>query len=332
MSPTRYFDNTRLSYMKDCERKFYYRHRRHWRPQGTAIALVFGLAWHEAMEVVWPAINRGEPEDSAFQAGMAAFEKRWVEESLPSFAEWDMEHNDKFSPRTPGVAAEMLYNYILRRGNWIRECEILAVEMPFAVPLEVHDENLFYIGRIDKVVRHRTDGLLGIEHKTTTAYKKDGGFRRDYLESFSPNSQVDGYIHALKMQHGTLAKGVWVDAALVHKQVHDQFKFIPCERIFAMLNAWGFDTTSVIDRIEYEDHRLEEFQSSDEVHSAEFMPAFPKNTEMCDTKYGPCAYKDVCRFIPNPEKLSEPPDGYIEEKWEPFDILNLSQIGLQPEE
>jgi len=63
------------------------------------------------------------------------------------------------------------------------------------------------------------------------------------------------------------------------------------------------------------------------------MTHFPKNTEHCFDKYGACSFIDICRYVPNPNHYSdeEPPAGYIQEKWEPFDVLGLEELGLKPE-
>ena len=148
-----------------------------------------------------------------------------------------------------------------------------------------------------------------------------------WIDSFSPNSQVDGYVHQLKMNYED-ARGVLVDGALVHKTVHDKFKFIPCERIVEQLDSYLNETLFYIEQIEQQDELLDL-----ESPGNQFLRAFPKNTESCMGKYmRACEYRDVCRFNPNPEKMTEPPEGYVESKWEPFNVLHLEKIGVTPEE
>ena len=129
----RYYDNTRVSDYRSCPRYAYLRHIRHLSPERTGLALVFGLSWHDAMDVTWKMVNADLYDtDTVVRASMAAFLKTWVEEGM----KWplEMHEEEKLLPRTPSVATEMLYNYIYERGEFIKKCELLAVERPFAVP------------------------------------------------------------------------------------------------------------------------------------------------------------------------------------------------------
>lgn len=68
-----YFDNTMISAYRECPRKFFFRHNNGWTGDGgTAIELVFGLAWHEAMNVWWTNGN--------VQEAQKAFLKTWLED------------------------------------------------------------------------------------------------------------------------------------------------------------------------------------------------------------------------------------------------------------
>ncbi len=333
------YDNTRLSAAKTCLRLFYFRHRRHWRPDGTGIKLVFGSSWHAGQDQIWPHLNRGASEEETLKLAILAFDEKWTEGGFPGISEWSLADSERYSPHTPGVAAEMLLNYIKHRGAFIRDIELLAVEMPFAVPLTLDQgpSAPLAIGRTDKVIRLTRPtlglraGVWGIEHKTTAWYKKDGGFRSEWMESFSPNSQIDGYVHQLNMNYEN-ARGILVDGALVHKTVHDKFKFIPCDRLLEQLDAWLNETLYYIKQIEEQDNALSLQRMKGISEKVPFLQAFPKNTESCAGKYMQvCAYRDLCRFNPNPEKLVEPPMGYIEEEWSPFDVLKLEKIGIKPE-
>lgn len=310
----KYYDNTRLSDYKDCPRYYYLRHKMHLVPDRIAKALIFGLSWHEAMDIVWAMVKQNKDDKKIVYKAMEAFKACWEENEL----EFDIppEKIDWYLPRTPMIAVEMLYNYVEQRRSFIEDCEIEAIEQPFAVELGGGYEGFRYVGRLDKRVWHRTNGHLVIEHKTTTAYAKASGFRADYISSWSPNSQVDGYSHSGNVLAGGKLKGVWIDAALVHKTVHDKFKFIPIDRAIIQLNEWLKETREWIDRVEGE----------------EVDPKYPKNTGRCHGKYGTCIYKDICQYKLNPITHSEESyDKFKVEKWEPFKVLELEKIGLEDE-
>lgn len=328
----KFVDNTRASAYKECPRKYFLRHEKGWRSEGTAAALVFGSAWHEAMDAVWGLISKKHPPERVIKAAMVAFEEKWVEEGMPAWDDMDIDATQQLEPRTPGVAAEMIYNYVHERYRFIsEEIELIAIEQPFAVDVGI--PGMLYVGRLDKVFRTLSDGKIHVgEHKTTTAYKKDGGFRNDWLDSWSPNSQIDGYLHAAHMLYGDDVKDAWVDGALVHKHVHDKFKFIPVNRQFAMLEEWHNDLRYWINLINMEREaygRLREGMATENVQPLRFFPTFPKNTNSCNI-YNGCSFKDICRYTSNPD-TEEPPMGFVHDPWSPFDVLELEKIGLESE-
>lgn len=319
----RYYDNTRLSDYRSCPRFYYYRHERHWRTAGIEWPLVFGASWHSAMDVVWQSLldhNLGQiPHELIARKAFKAFVKRWIEEGAPAPENIDYELAQEISPRTPGQAFEMLIAYVFDRAKLLQDYSLIAIERPFAVPLDPKEE-LFYIGKIDKAVRLKSSGKVrGIEHKTSTAYKKGGPFRGAYIDSFSPNSQVDGYLFALHLLFPGEVSGVWVDAALVHK-TEEGFTFIPVDKQLRMLDAWLWETRNWIRRLEEDKERLALQEHSGGGFSRPVMEAFPKNTNSCFNFNRACPYIDCCKAWPNPLGKAMP-QNMIETKWDPLEHI-----------
>lgn len=317
----RYYDNTRISEARTCLRKFYLRHRKDWVREGLAKPLIFGLAWHEAMDVVWKLAKSEHSDTELHEIAMAAFHNKWVEEGGPSWDIMTPDMQQDWTPRTPGVGAEMLHHYIKLRRPQIRGYELIGAEVPFAVPLDPNDPELFFIGRFDKVFKDQYGNIIVGEHKTTTAYSVKETFRPDYIASWSPASQIDGYLFAAHMMYGDKVKSVWVDAALVHKTVHNGFKFIPVNRGVAHIKAWLYETLFWVKMIEGEDERFAQLTQNEE-----YLPAYPKNTGSCSGWSG-CTFRDICTMVPNPAVADLPP-GFKKEHWEPFDVLNIEELGL----
>ena len=115
-----YYDNTRVSSAKNCLRQYYFRHIRDWVHEGNSPALVFGLSWHEAMDVVWGAAHSTLSDSQIAAAAMDSFLKTWVAEGFPHWNDMTPEDEDRLAPRTPGVAAEMLSDYIAKRRPMIK--------------------------------------------------------------------------------------------------------------------------------------------------------------------------------------------------------------------
>lgn len=320
-----YLDNTKLGDYKKCPRYYYQRHVRGWRHSGTSMPLIFGLCWHEAMDVVWMGYNKVRggivSTSDLVEAAMFAFEQCWIESGLKPFAELTLQDMEVLGARTPMVAKEMLINYVDVRRDILDSAELVAAERPFAVPLYPDRDDIWYIGRRDKDIRINGD-LVVVEHKTTSEYKIDGGFKSQYLESYHPNSQVEGYLYAANIEYGSV-RYVWVDAALVHKKVHNAFKFIPISASFAALDAWLWEVRDWSNRIGSEMERL------DGAEKEKILTAFPRNTEQCVGKYGLCPMLSICRGFNNPAQIDEPPSGYIHDPWNPFELLHIADLGMK---
>jgi hypothetical protein len=310
---TKCYDNTRISAYKTCPRSYLLRHILHWRPEGTATALIFGLSWHDAQDVVWEYAKKFSHDELAGVAALA-FNKTWQDNGMPT--EIPLEMLGRYEPRTPGIAHEMLYEYIGTRWKILQDCDLVAVEQPFAVPIPGM-ANHWYIGRLDKVVDYNAQRLV-LEHKTTTAYATIGNFRTDYVDSWFMSAQVKGYQFGGGLFYGDV-NAVWVDAALVHKKVHNAFKFIPVSHNFTLLSEWLDGTKAWISQISQEEDHFAAEQR--------LLPGmFKRNDESCFGKYGACPYIDICRSIPDPTQLDEAPAGYVVEKWEPFNVLGLNKM------
>lgn len=316
MTEIRAYDNTRISAYKDCPRMYYFRHVLHWTREGTEWPLVFGSSWHAAMDSVWqqllaPGKTGPIQHELVARGAYKKFVETWIEEGAPPPEQIDYEMQQEIAPRTPVHALEMLMGYVHAKAKLLDDMELIAVEEPFAVPIDPL-EKTFYVGKIDKKVRLKSSGRVrGIEHKTTTAYRKGGPFRSAYVDSFSPNSQVDGYLFALHMTYPDNVDGVWVDASLVHK-TEEGFMFIPISKQMKMLDAWLWETKDWIKRIEADKEELHYTQESDP-----YMKAFPRNTNSCWNFNRQCPYFNMCKAWPNPKGRSMP-DDMIESKWDPL--------------
>lgn len=250
---------------------------------------------------------------------MVAFKRYW-EDNAQSASLFESDDGGRPEIRNAQTATEMLFNYIEERKSMLcrSDFELIAIEQPFAVPLDPDDPHLIYIGKLDKVFRYQKRIYLG-EHKTTSLYKREGPFQTAFVESFSPNSQIDGYLYAGYHEYGKELKACWIDAALVHKDVHDGFRFIPIERQWAQIDTWLWEVRYWIAQIEANKEVYRGINDPDN----EYLAAFPKNTVSC-TQYGGCPYLDLCKMWSNPAKHNSPL-GFRTEKWEPFDELKLAE-------
>lgn len=310
------YDNTRISAYKVCPRSYFIRHTLGWTRSsgGKAMPLIFGSAWHDSMDVVWKLAKKFNQSDLR-ELAFLGFQQTWEAEGLPTTP--DLAQLDAWGARTPMVAKEMLNGYISARWNMLQSASVFAVETPFAVPLPGLPDH-WYIGRLDKGVEYNSQRLI-LEHKTTTAYSIALKFLPDFTESWAVSSQVKGYQFGGTLYYGQLG-GVWVDAALVHKKVHDGFKLIPVNHGASIMTEWVQSTVGWARQITEE---TIEYNACGNLLS---KALFKKNEESCFGKYGTCPFLDICRTTPDPSQLDGPPPGYVEERWEPFSILGLDKL------
>ena len=320
--PDRFYDNTRLSAYKTCPRYFYFRHELDWTGEGTRYPLSWGGAWHEAMDHVWTAMCEYKSTDLDRVADEAyqEFLSKWCEDGQTHPDDASLEQADAWKVHNPNYAADMLHEYVRARQGFFKRIKLLEVEKPFAVPLDPEQPDLFYVGRMDKVFEMDGD-IYVAEHKTTSLYAKAGGFRVGFLDSFSPNSQIDGYLYAGHVEYGDRFKAVWIDAALKHKHVHDAFKFIPVERQFAQLDAWLWEAHYWVDQVERN-------RDAAELRDGPYMAAWPKNTNSCVDFGQACQFQGLCKSFSNPAVAEKPMDMVVDH-WSPFEELELNKIGLE---
>lgn len=310
------FDNTKLSCYKENPRKYFLRHVLGWSPQSERkpLPLVFGESWHNAMDAVWNA-NFEDSTNQILERAITNFNQSWqkngysVSSRLDEVSEW--------GARTPGVANEMLFNYIISREKMIKDGKTIATEQPIGMPIPGMT-GVWYIGRLDKVVEY--NGVHILEHKTTSMYSIAQNFQPMYVESWGTAAQIKGYQVVGSLFYPDL-QDVWVDCALVHKKIHDQFKFIPIAHTTPLLLAWLQNTTEWVRRIQKD---MDVF-----MEDGDLRRAFPLSEEAIYGKYGKDSFTDVYEAYPDPSKLQEPPPGFVVDRWDPFDTFNLAQIGKE---
>lgn len=294
--------NSRLSTAKSCMRRYFFAYEKKLIGGKRALPLDFGLAWHKAMDKLWTLYcwEGIKDRETVVRFAHKAFVDEWTALGNPFPVPLELEK--EYLPRTPGVALEMLYSYFDTRAQYLDKIVLISVEEPFAVPIDPSDPTKFYVGYLDKVFSEV--GRYWVEeHKTTTLYSKTAGFQLRYIEGFDPNSQIDGYGYALKLmypQHKPM--GVIIDAALVHKDHHNIFQFIPINKSAGFANDWLEDTLYWWERI---DEAIERGR-------------FPKNDASCQQQFGTCPYRNICAFTPNINQMPSEHPGYIVNERESF--------------
>ena len=321
-------DNSTISCFRDCRRRALYRYVKDWTKDGPeAPSLAFGRGWHNGLDALyklyyttrdetanlstaeWPKIKASDAFlESIADTAYKAFLEEWTDAGYPETPSFeDLETDPK---RTPIRAKNMFIQYYLDMMHIMDGWSLIESEAPFIVPLDDTETKYWYGGRMDKIIASE-EGLWLVEHKTSSLYSKSSGFQSAFSDSFSPNSQIEGYMFALhwlkargEIKSDLPIVGVIVDAALVHK-VQFYFKRIPIYYDERLVTQWYEE---VIQYVHEFDQTLENGKWS-------------RNTDSCQGKYGCCQFVDVCRMYPDHNPLlanNQPPQGFTERAWTPY--------------
>jgi len=285
MLTPQFASNSRLKTVKACLRKYYFNYERKLVKSGKAIPMNFGSCWHSAMDSLWASIcwEKNYNRNSVIEKAFAIWKVEWAKLGRP--VDIPLEVIKLYEPRTPGTAKEMLYNYFDQKLSWLQSIELIAIEQPFAVPLDPDNPTRFYIGYFDKVYKIE-DKLYVKEHKTTTMYSIAEGVQSRYINSFDFDSQIDGYSLGLKLRYidsPETKMGVEVDIALVHKKQHDIFVTKTVNKLTVYDKSWLEDTIFWWDFMDM----------------AMANKKFPKNDSSCQDQFGTCPYSDICQYTPD---------------------------------
>lgn len=304
-------DSSKLTTYMDCPRKFFYEYLLAWRPEGANHNLVFGEAWHAALEVLY---SRGFT-DEAYGLACVAFDTVYRERFAP-------ETDDIYFPKSPANAFEALELYKRVYAADKHRYELLHVEVAGTVPIgtEPHEKLHF---RMDVVVRNRDTGMIeALEHKTADR----GG--EIWSAQWPLSMQVGTYTHALySLFDPKSVYGVRVNGAIFTKKNID-FIRVPCNRTFNQLQNW-FSITNWWFRCQQADYSCLMRETTDQA----VLHSYPLNPQSCTKFNTKCAYHDYCVAWPNPLKhiADGPPIGFKTEHWNPADrpaqqIINVETI------
>ena len=321
-------DNSTISCFRDCRRRALYRYVKDWTKDGPeAPSLAFGRGGHNGLDGMyklyyttkdettnlstaeWPKIKASDAFlESIADIAYKAFLEEWTDAGYPETHSFEVLETDP--KRTPIRAKNMFIQYYLDMMHIMDGWSLIESEAPFIVPLDDTETKYWYGGRMDKIIASE-EGLWLVEHKTSSLYSKSSGFQSAFSDSFSPNSQIEGYMFALhwlkargEIKSDLPIVGVIVDAALVHK-VQFYFKRIPIYYDERLVTQWYEE---VIQYVHEFDQTLENGKWS-------------RNTDSCQGKYGCCQFVDVCRMYPDHNPLlanNQPPQGFTERAWTPY--------------
>lgn len=287
-------DSSKIQEYMGCPRKYFYRYMLGWETQGRNIHLIFGEAWHRAIEVLMRKGYTGE----AIKEGMMKFEEYYRR----YYEEYEDENN---RPKNVEHALEALIEYCVQYQD-IDKFEVLYTEVHGTIPL---DDKRMIVGRIDSICKDER-GYFSLEHKTGS-YKTS-----TWAEQWTLKTQIGTYNHAMMcMFPPEEVYGVIINGVFFYK-TKTEFLRAPIRKLKSSMQIWLDNTLYYYKQIE-KDMALMLEEENYEMDS-ETMKSFPMNPESCTKWNRICRYSDFCNTWSNPlQRCDEMPLDFEKVWWNP---------------
>lgn len=301
-------DSSKLTTYMRCPRKYFYEYILGWRPDFPNNHLVFGTAWHAALEHM---LNNDYSLQSLTEAKFIF---------MHAYREvFNSETDEIYAPKTPKNALIGLENYYDKYSLLDREYEILYTEIGGQV-LITNDHTIAF--KMDAILKDREKGtIIGLDHKTSQ--------RRSHFidDEWTLSMQMLLYLHVLHCIYGENAPvRMQVRTSFFYeskqKGPNNEFHESYIVKTPAQMQAWLARIHSWVTQLEIDKHILE--GDSDD---APTMDAFPGNDTACFNFGQKCAYFDFCDVWSNPlQRCSQVPLGFKVERWNPLELPQVKTL------
>jgi hypothetical protein len=301
-------DATKIQTFMRCPRRYFYSYVLGWRLDQPAIDLIFGSAWHVAMEVFYSEGFSAATVKKAYEAFLATFRK-----DFPATLD-----ETNMTVKTPANALRALAHYVIHYENDLARFDVIEIEVAGAALL--NEEQALHF-KIDLVLRDKqTGGVLGMEHKTT------GSLGGRWADQWRQKFQLGVYSHVLYALYDEEEfQGILVNGVQITNPPRVKADGTP------YANARDIEFMRVPIRLTPE--RMADWADQADYHTADIaanfvalegcspddltMRAFQKRTEACGDYRG-CPYINHCTAHTNPlARCEKPPMGFKQDFWDP---------------
>ena len=305
-----WLDNSSMSLLKLCPRKFFLRVEQQITAAETPAALSTGSACHLSKATYLKAKMKGVPHIDCKAVALMAVSKAMLAIPNPD----DL--------RNEAVIHKVMSNYFDR---WKDEPYTTThVEIGFAVDLD----DFIFVGVIDAAKQLAAYGRMIEETKTTTVVGE-----RWHLRT-KPNAQIDGYVAGWYINTGEMPYGAILDIIPIYDETRTREKGPAAQKKKAEKNKpFRFITVRSKEDVDNWIVNIKEWYS----HLMRFKETrvWPMNTDACAPLVGfTCEYLPICTEYPTVQNLDsmELSSIYKRELWEPWDISRLRKEGEKKDE
>lgn len=295
-------DSSKLNDFITCPRQFFYRHLLGWSSTAPNNHLVFGVAWHVAMEHL--LLDGYDKTDEAYDMFL-----RNYREELPEGSDC------LFEPKTPARAKLALQEYADKYRSDLSEYDVLYTEIAGTVPIT---PAIVFHFRMDTILRG-VNGYKSSEHKT-----KGGSFAANWLTQWQNSTQIGTYHHVLYCLYPQdEVDGITLNGAGFLKTKFD-FQRFPFKWQKDRMQVWLNTVNYYVKELDVELACLMNSSPDDDT-----LKAFPLRPTSCDKWFG-CPYIDYCSSWPNPLRdCDEPPIGFEIKFWNPSEQPHTHEMKLE---
>jgi PD-(D/E)XK nuclease superfamily protein len=297
------WDSTKLSAYADCEYLGKLQYEEHLKSKEPAVALVFGGAFHKAVEV-WTQRSSLPAFDPLGVDSVGAAEAAFITEWEAGLTLETREMLEFSGDRRSVANFKRLFAGYRKKFPLEMYQEVVACEVPFTLPLGTTPagREVCWSGLIDRVVKWM-DGVYYVDLKTSS-YTLDAAF----FNKFKLSGQIRGYVWAAEQLHpgeqfaGAMIHGVQVQAPLKTKvrlpEELVQGEVIPLSQ--PQIEQWRQNTLRRIDVI----------------HEARARGHLRNYATRCSAFGGGCEMKQVCWAEPDAEDTIKGLH-FVERVWDP---------------
>ncbi len=303
--------NSRLRSFQACARMHQIRYNEGYRSLSASEALEFGTVMHAGLEAWWRWHMNGSGGGVALSAALLAI----AESAFKT---------DTFDESVRAKADVLMMGYDARWSASMADFEVLAVERAFEAPMVKPTgrkaRGIRLAGKLDAVVRRRSDGaVLLIEHKTSGADLSPGS---TYWSKLKMDSQISAYFDgAASLKFGEIAGCIYDVLGKLAQRPHkatpvESRKFTQAGRLYAnqrendetieefrlrIAEAITAEPDSYYQRqevvrlaSEIEASRSDTFETAQLIQLTGRKGIAPRNVEQCHAYGRECEYLPVC--------------------------------------
>ena len=283
------WDATSLGTFRECPKKYYLQVIRGYTTKRAALALDFGIALHEGLELYYRNKAKGMPQEENERAVVALLLRHPLRANIDKyedpvrnsktlvFSVWDYMQNYRHEPCETMVFSD---------GT-------VGVELHFQFETDFQTalgEKISLAGHIDRLTKQDL-GVFVQDHKTTSM-----PLTQRYFDQYKPDTQMTLYTIAGDVVFATPIKGVMIDGIDLKKGEFSRQMSLRsreyCEEWLGELELWL---------------KVAEFYATRGI--------YPGNDKSCH-KYSGCPFKDYCTA---PQNLREQilQEDFVKRVWDP---------------